>query len=136
MESELIQASKQPRPQKPSSTQKQFKDQEIEHFPQGGNPQINSEELTKEQQDLLQEFREKVNSETVKESQIQNNTNISRAKNNSQTGLGISQLDNENINNDDGIVMSSFEEANRIPLNAEDLLIQENKLFKPYKESL
>ena len=130
MESELIQASKQPRPQKPSSTQKQFKDQEIEHFPQGGNPQINSEELTKEQQDLLQEFREKVNSETVKESQIQNNTNISRAKNNSQTGLGISQLDNENINNDDGIVMSSFEEANRIPLNAEDLLIQENKLFK------
>ena len=71
-----------------------------------------------------------MNSETVKESQIQNNTNISRVKNNSQTGLGISQLDNENNNNDENIVMSSFEEANRIPLNAEDLLIQENKLFK------
>ena len=95
MESELIQASKQPRPQKPSSTQKQFKDQEIEHFPQGGNPQINSEELTKEQQDLLQEFREKVNSETVKESQIQNNTNISRAKNNSQTEYN-QQYQNQN----------------------------------------
>ena len=130
MESDLIQVSKQPRPQKPSSTLKQFKDQEIDHFPQGGLSQNNPETLTKEQQDLLQEFREKVNSETVKESQIQNNTNISRVKNNSQTGLGISQLDNENNNNDENIVMSSFEEANRIPLNAEDLLIQENKLFK------
>ena len=61
MESELIQTNKQPRPQKPSSTQKQFKDQEIDHFPQENNFQSNPEELTKEQQGLLQEFREKVN---------------------------------------------------------------------------
>ena len=37
MESELIQTNKQPRPQKPSSTQKQFKEQEIDHFPQENN---------------------------------------------------------------------------------------------------
>ena len=130
MESELIQTSKQPRPQKPSSTLKQFKDTELDHFPQSSIPQNNSETLTKEQQGLLQEFREKVNSETVKESQKLNNNNTSRGKNNTQTGLGNSQFENENNINDYNLVMSSFEESNRIPLNAEDLLIQENKLFK------
>ena len=131
MESELIQTNKQPRPQKPSSTQKQFKDQEIDHFPQENNLQNNPEELTKEQQGLLQEFREKVNPETVKESQKlnNNNSNTSRGKI-TQTGLGNNtQFDLEN-NKDYNIVMSALEESNRIPLNAEDLLIQENKLFK------
>ena len=68
MESDLIQTNKQPRPQKPCSTQKQFKDQELDHFPQEDLNQKNPENLTKEQQGLLQEFREKVNPETVKES--------------------------------------------------------------------
>ena len=129
MESDLIQTNKQPRPQKPSSTQKQFKDQELDHFPQEDLNQKNQENLTKEQQGLLQEFREKVNPETVKESQKMNINNISRSKNMNQAGLENDQLDFES-NKDYGIVMSSFEDANRIPLNAEDLLIQENKLFK------
>jgi hypothetical protein len=131
MESELIQTSKQPRPQKPSSTQKQFKEPEFENIPQNNNPQNNTDTLTKEQQGLLQEFREKVNSETVKESLRQSkNNNTSQDKNITQTGIGNNQLDNENINNDYGVVMSALEDNNRIPLNAEDLLIQENKLFK------
>ena len=129
MESDLIQTNKQPRPQKPSSTQKQFKDQELDHFPQEDYNQNNSENLTKEQQGLLQEFREKVNPETVKESQKINNNNLSRSKNMNQAGLGNDQLDFES-NKDYGIVMSGLEDSNRIPLNAEDLLIQENKLFK------
>ena len=131
MEKDLIQTNKQPRPQKPSSTQKQFKDQEFDHFPQENNSPNNIEHYSKEQQSLLQEFREKVNSETVKENHNLNNNhnNTSRGKNISQNGLGNSQLEPEN-NKDYNIVMSSFEEASRIPLNAEDLLIQENKLFK------
>ena len=47
---------------------KQFKEPEFENIPQNNNPQNNTDTLTKEQQGLLQEFREKVNSETVKES--------------------------------------------------------------------
>jgi hypothetical protein len=126
MESELIQTSKQQRPQKPSSTHKQFKDSELENPKDTNYQNNNSEQLTKEQQGLLQEFRQKVNSETVKESQKQYNT--SRTKNGIQTGLDNNQLLLDN--NDYNMVMSSLEDSTRIPLNAEDLLIQENKLFK------
>ena len=112
------------RPQKPQMTQKQTKDPNQEFLSQTNNNPIKESQLTKEQQNILQEFRQKVNPETVKESLKQ--TGIVKE------GADINGIQNDNFypNNDYGMVMASLEDSTRIPLNAEDLLIQENKLYK------
>jgi len=100
------------RPQKPSGNQKQSKDQKRETVSKSEEEKQNKEQLTQEQQGLLQEFRDKINPETVKESQKPNNENFNPKSNE------YSQI------------MASLGDSSRIPLNVEDLLIQENKLFK------
>ena len=113
------------RPQKPQGSQKQIKDQDHEILSKTSK---DKSQLTMEQKGLLQEFRQKINSETVKESlkqtNIQKEDDIALSNNNGLTNNNFPQ------NNEYGMVMTSFEDSTRIPLNVEDLLIQENKLYK------
>jgi hypothetical protein len=120
MEDEITHNININRPQKPPTNEK-FINQEQDILSQTNNDGKN---LTKEQQGLLQEFRQKINSETVKENVRQ--SNISREQN----LTGSISNNNGNIGNEYKMVMTSLEDSTRIPLNAEDLLIQENKLYK------
>ena len=125
MEEEITHNINVNRPQKPPTNEK-LNNQEQELLPQTNNDGNN---LTKEQQGLLQEFRQKINSETVKENVRQ--SNISREQNLTGSISNNNGMQTDNIeNNDYKMVMTSLEDSTRIPLNAEDLLIQENKLYK------
>ena len=120
MDEELTHNINTNRPQKPQTNQKQIKGQEQEILSKTNNREYS--DLTKEQENLLQEFRQKVNSETVKESSKQSNI-LKETKNNGEQIDSLSQ-------NNEYMVMAALEDSTRIPLNAEDLLIQENKLYK------
>lgn len=125
MEEEITHNINVNRPQKPPTNEK-LNNQEQELLPQTNNDGNN---LTKEQQGLLQEFRQKINSETVKENVRQ--SNISREQNLTGSISNNNGMQTDNIeNNEYKMVMTSLEDSTRIPLNAEDLLIQENKLYK------
>ena len=125
MEAELNNNININRPQKPKGTQKQIKDQENEILSKTNQEKS---QLTKEQKGLLQEFREKINSEIVKEGikqkYLKNEDNITVSNNN---GLTCNNFDQ---NDECGMVRASLGDSTRIPLNVEDLLIQENKLYK------
>ena len=127
MDAELTHNINANRPQKPQINQKQIKEQEQENLSQT-NKLKDQSKLTNEQQNLLQEFRQKINSETVKESLKQ--SNISKEANLTGTNNNELPTDNFEPNNEYGMVMTSLEDSTRIPLNAEDLIIQENKLYK------
>ena len=105
MDSELNHNINMNRPQKPQGTQKQIKDQEHEVL---SNTNKDQSPLTMEQQGLLQEFRQKINSETVKESlkqsNIQKEDNITQSNNNGITNNNFGQ------NNEYGMVMASLPE--------------------------
>ena len=125
MEDEITHNINVNRPQKPPTNEK-INNQEQELLSQTNNDGNN---LTKEQQGLLQEFRQKINSETVKENVRQ--SNISREQNLTGSISNNNGMQTDNIeNNEYKMVMTSLEDSTRIPLNAEDLLIQENKLYK------
>ncbi|MBQ4206914.1 MAG: hypothetical protein II621_01280 [Clostridia bacterium] len=108
------------RPQRPQISQKQMKCQEQEILQKNNNE--DKQDLTKEQAGLLNEFRQKINPETVKES-LKHNNNIKETNNN-----GF-QAENFDPNNE-YMVMTALEDSTRIPLNVEDLLIQENYLCR------
>ena len=127
MNAELTHNINTNRPQKPQMNQKQNKDQEQENLAQT-NRMKDTTKLSNEQQNLLQEFRQKINSETAKESLKQ--SNMSKNPNLTGTNNNGFPADNFEQNNDYGMVMTSLEDSTRIPLNAEDLIIQENKLYK------
>ena len=130
MDAELTHNINTNRPQKPPINEVQNKEQEPEILSQTNNRPADGAQLTKEQQGLLQEFRQKINPETVKESQKQNNTSREQNLTGTNTNNNGFQTDNFGQNNDYGMIMTSLEDSTRIPLNAEDLLIQENKLYK------
>jgi hypothetical protein len=126
MDAELTHNINTNRPQKPQINQKQNKEQEQDVLAKTNNKSLEQSQLSQEQQNLLQEFRQKINSETVKETLKQSNLQ------NEQNLNGTNKVQTENLepNNEYGMVMASLEDSIRIPLNAEDLLIQENKLYK------
>ena len=129
MDAEITHNINTNRPQKPQINQKQMKEQEQEILSKINNKPLEQSQLSKEQQNLLQEFRQKINSETVKESLKQNNNN-QNDQNLNGTNTNNLQINNVEPINEYGMVMTSLEDSTRIPLNAEDLLIQENKLYK------